>query len=230
MAFSYPNPLLRAARTINKLASTASFVVDTHELLRGDAKDKDMMERRWAASAVLLKNGEVAIVPAKDPVQHSDEDGWTIKVYSDGTFGPRTYWRNSDWVAENVADVYLGILTLPEGSGANSQHTAKDGTEVTISVVARDASDSVLTWKAGLKEGEETSELGALLGLLRPPSWMRRKRGQEGRKWLILDGDEDSTDLIQDLVSAYGEMGLAVDEVAGALDIAGIAGALATAR
>ena len=109
MAFVYQNPLLRAAQTINKLASTTSYVVDVHELLRGDAADKDMMERRWAASAVLLKNGEVAIVPAKDPVQHSEEDGWTIKVYSDGKFGPRTYWRNSDWVAENVADVYLGI-------------------------------------------------------------------------------------------------------------------------
>ena len=55
MAFSLSNPLLRAASTLNKLASTTSYVVDVQELLRGEESDKEEMERRWAASAVILK-------------------------------------------------------------------------------------------------------------------------------------------------------------------------------
>ena len=108
MAFVLSNPLLRAASTLNKLASTTSYVVDVQELLRGEETDKEKMERRWAGSAVILKNDAVAVVPAKDPVKYSAEDGWLIKVFEDGKFGPRTFWRGASWVAAEVADVYAG--------------------------------------------------------------------------------------------------------------------------
>ena len=42
--------------------------------------DKEQMERRWAGSAVILKNNAVAVVPVKDPVQYSQEDGWKVHV------------------------------------------------------------------------------------------------------------------------------------------------------
>ena len=114
------------ASTLNKLASTTSYVVDVQELLRGEESDKEEMERRWAASAVILKNDAVAIVPATDPVKYSAEDGWLIKVFEDGKFGRRTFWRGASWVVPERAEG--GVARLLDAGGAEDHRLARDGT------------------------------------------------------------------------------------------------------
>ena len=229
MSFVLKNPLLRAAQTVNKLCSTSSYVVDVDWLLLGDAGDKDKMQKRWAGSAVVLKNGALGIIPVTEPVKYSDEEeAWRIRVHEDGKFTRRVFWRDAEWVKQNVADVYLGVLTLPDGEGAQARVRRADGSEMVISVVGRDDADTNLAWKAGSARGSEDQELGSVLQSTTLRSWMARPRGDLSVKWLLLDGGEQAVDQVQDAVSALGELGVMVDEAAGAVDIVEIAGVLAT--
>ena len=133
------------------------------------------MEKRWAGSVVVLKNGALGIIPVKEPVTYSDEEeAWLVRVFEDGKFSRRVFWRGANWVQENVADVYLGVLTLPDGEGANARVTGTDGSAAVVSVVGRDDTDTCLAWKAGTARGSEDRELGSVLQSMTLRSWMAR--------------------------------------------------------
>ena len=68
---------------------------------------------RWGASAVLLKNGEIAVVEeaAKSPVDIASGGAVFVKLYEGGSLG-RGRKRDLEWFIENVDKVYLGALQL----------------------------------------------------------------------------------------------------------------------
>ena len=186
MDFVLVNPLLKAARSLNKMVALGDIAPELQELMRGGADNKAGMTERWAASAVELKNGEMVIVPAKDPVAYSEDEGWAVRVIEGGKFGGRSHFRNLEWLKQNVAEVWLGVLTLPDGRGANSTIKTDTGGTCVISVSGRSADDTTLSWLAGAAPGAETMELRALIASLGVRSWRERLRGDESRAWMGL--------------------------------------------
>ena len=62
MDFVLVNPLLKAARSLNKMVALGDIAPELEELMRGGADNKVAMTERWAATAVELKSGEMVIV------------------------------------------------------------------------------------------------------------------------------------------------------------------------
>ena len=227
MDFVLVNPLLKAARSLNRMVALGDIAPELEELMRGGADNKVAMTERWAATAVELKSGEMVIVPAKDPVAYSEDEGWAVRVVEGGKFGGRSHFRNLDWLKQNVAELWLGVLTLPDGQGAHGKIRMDTGGTCVISVSGRAADDTTLSWLAGAAPGAERMELRALIGSLGVRSWRERLRGDGARLWMELGGAADDAEKVADAISLLGEIGIGSDPVRCSIKIADIAGALA---
>ena len=99
MDFVLVNPLLKAAKSLNKMVELGDIAPELEELMRGGADNKAGMTERWAGTAVELKSGEMVIVPVKDPVAFSEDEGWAVRIIEGGKFGgrsPRRTWRREE--------------------------------------------------------------------------------------------------------------------------------------
>ena len=105
------NPYLLAGKTLVRHMNAYSKASEFETLLGGDAESATA--KAWAATAVILKNGEVQVVPADDFFKSSTSSGGLVRLFSNGTFSGRGLWRNAAWLSENVEKVFPGVLTLP---------------------------------------------------------------------------------------------------------------------
>ena len=94
----------------NAIDSVQSRAASVETMLEGNAL---ALCERWGASAVVLKNGEIAVVEeaAKSPVDIATGGKVFVKLYEGGSLGHGRK-RDLEWFIENVDKVYLGALQL----------------------------------------------------------------------------------------------------------------------
>ena len=122
------NPFFVTGKRLVQLAQEAEAGGDIAAVLLGGAKEE--LEKRWAASAVRLKNGEWCVVPVKEPVVL--RGGAQVRLADSGTLGGRVMLRDAAWLKDNVDKVYLGALKLPDGEGGRCASGASNGTTLSV--------------------------------------------------------------------------------------------------
>ena len=225
------NPFFVTGKRLVQLAQEAEAGDDIAAVLvRGVKED---LEKRWAASAVLLNNGEWCVVPFKEPV--AMRGNAQIRFADSGTLGGRVHWRDATWIEANVDKVYLGALKLPDGEGGRAQHAGGPaGAPAYACVTPAEQAPADRLWQAAYKCGEaeeEAMELGALLlkvgatatELAAVPQ--AAQEAQEERLFLTKVNKSAGRD-----ASKYLQMlQLEVDTLGGSLDLEEVAGVLCAA-
>lgn len=112
------NPLIRPSDVAARELDAAAAAKDFAKHFTG--MDQAVAAKLWGGSAVVLKNGDYAVVPVDDPV--STEGGAVqVVVREKGTFAGRKLLRSAAWFKANVDAVHLGALSVEgEGDGARA--------------------------------------------------------------------------------------------------------------